>query len=110
MRVQIPLGIPEVKMIDRVELPVNYVKLTQPERAVIRKRYIIEQDGRCWFCDEYLCDPAAEKVLAKKLNIRLFPPGFLDHPVHLHHDHNTDLTLGAVHAYCNGYLWQYLGE
>jgi hypothetical protein len=42
--------------------------------------------------------------------MRLFPKGFLNAPVHLHHSHVTNMTLGAVHGYCNGYLWQYLGE
>ena len=32
------------------------------------------------------------------------------HPIHLHHDHDTDLTIGAVHAYCNAILWEYHNE
>lgn len=32
------------------------------------------------------------------------------YPVHLHHDHKTGLTIGAVHAKCNAVLWQYYGE
>ena len=39
-----------------------------------------------------------------------FPPGFLNHPIHLQHDHDTGLTEGAVHSYCNAVLWQYHGK
>jgi hypothetical protein len=44
------------------------------------------------------------------INQILFPKSFFKYPVHLHHCHKTGLTLGAVHHYCNAYLWQYLGE
>lgn len=30
-----------------------------------------------------------------------FPKGMLDYPVHLHHDHKTGMTIGAIHSYCN---------
>lgn len=40
---------------------------------------------------------------------RLFPKGFFDHPVHLHHNHDTGLTIGAIHCYCNAISWQYHG-
>jgi hypothetical protein len=40
----------------------------------------------------------------------LFPPGFFNYPVHLHHSHNSGLTIGAVHSYCNAVLWHYHGE
>ena len=34
----------------------------------------------------------------------------LAHPIHLQHNHSTDMTEGAVHAYCNCVLWQYEGR
>jgi hypothetical protein len=34
----------------------------------------------------------------------------LKSPIHLQHDHDTGLTEGAVHAYCNAVLWQYEGR
>ena len=40
----------------------------------------------------------------------LFPPNFFKWPVHLHHSHDTGMTIGAVHARCNAVLWQYHGE
>ena len=54
-------------------------------------------------------DPA-DQVKAKPVDLSLFPQAFFKYPVHLHHDHETGLTLGAVHSYCNAVLWQYLGE
>jgi hypothetical protein len=49
-------------------------------------------------------------VTSKPINWKLFPENFLMYPVHLQHDHNTNLTEGAVHAYCNAVLWQYEGR
>jgi ribosomal protein L34E len=90
--------------------PYEYSKLAPSERAILRKEYEIRQKGLCQFCKEPLnCVPSAQ-VRKAKLNLNLFPAGFLRNPVHLHHCHDTDLTIGAVHAECNAYLWQYLGE
>lgn len=54
--------------------------------------------------------PPPEKITSKPINWKLFPKEFLKNPIHLHHSHDTDMTLGAVHAYCNAVLWQYHGE
>ena len=35
---------------------------------------------------------------------------FFKWPVHLHHCHDTGMTTGAVHCYCNAVLWQYPGK
>lgn len=55
-----------------------------------------------------------EKVKAAKtqrrINMRMFPKGFFNHPVHLQHCHKTDMTEGAVHAQCNAIMWQYEGR
>ena len=40
----------------------------------------------------------------------LFPAFFLSHPIHLQHNHETNMTEGAVHARCNAVLWQYEGR
>jgi hypothetical protein len=100
----------ESKMAKPIELPVKYSSISQPERARIREVYIKRQKGSCWFCKELLNEAPSVKVSSKRLNLNLFPAGFLRHPIHLHHDHKTDLTIGAVHTECNGYLWQYCGE
>jgi hypothetical protein len=91
-------------------LPADYDLLTPRERREVREQYIELQGGDCHYCKAGLDGEPAAEVLAKELNMRLFPKGFLDHPVHLHHSHDTGYTIGAVHAYCNGVLWQYEGE
>jgi len=39
-----------------------------------------------------------------------YPSGFFDHPIHLHHDHDTGMTVGAIHAYCNAVSFDYLED
>lgn len=90
--------------------PQNYKALSPQERRELRNRYRAEQDDNCWHCKEPLKGKPAGYIMAKPLNQRLFPAGFLRWPVHLHHDHGTGMTIGAVHAWCNGVLWQYHGE
>jgi hypothetical protein len=93
-------------------IPAVYSTLGADRRIAVRERYIELQNGRCCHCFALLAGEPAAAVLAKKVNWRRFPRGakFLTHPIHLHHDHKTDLTIGAVHAYCNAVLWQYHGE
>lgn len=96
---------------DRV--PALYSKLSAARRIAVRERYVELQRGLCYHCGRHLPGPPAPHVLALKVNWHAFPgreAGFLKHPVHLHHCHKTDLTLGAVHAYCNAVLWQHHGE
>jgi hypothetical protein len=88
-------------------LPVNYDKLHYTDRKVVREQYIKEQNGLCFWCALPLTDaPIVDRIL----DLNLFPKGFLNSPIHLQHDHNTGLTEGAVHAYCNGIMWQYYGR
>jgi len=89
------------------ELPQKYSKLTQAERAEVRAQYTKLQNGMCIHCHAPLDREPAEK---RGVDLSLFPRGMLLHPVHLHHCHKTDNTLGAVHALCNAVLWQYYGE
>lgn len=92
------------------ELPVDYTKLTQPQRREVRLQYITHQNGKCSHCDEPLDGPPSGEVQTAWVNRRLFPPSFFNHPIHLHHSHRTGMTIGAVHARCNAVLWQYHGE
>lgn len=92
------------------KLPVMYSTLSPSERRNVRIQYIKLQKNKCWFCEQDLDGVPNNLVRSSKLNLNLFPAGFLRNPIHLHHCHNTDLTIGAVHAECNAYLWQYLGE
>lgn len=94
----------------RFNLPVDYDKLTRKDKRKVRLQYIEEQEGKCWHCKvELIKDPPIE-ILDKEINLKLFPKGFLDNPIHLQHDHYTGMTEGAVHAYCNAVLWQYHGR
>lgn len=68
------------------------------------------QDWKCSHCGNPLMSGPTKTLQATPINLRLFPPAFLKHPVHLHHDHTTGMTIGAVHAKCNAILWQYHGE
>jgi len=83
------------------------MSLTPSERRALRDQYVVEQGEKCHHCEAFLYDSPSD-VRAVKVN--LFPRGFFDHPVHLHHNHETGMTIGAVHAHCNAVLWQYHGE
>jgi hypothetical protein len=92
------------------QLPVKYSKLTSKQRQDVRRQYINEQKGLCHYCGVSLFGPHGEKAQGVKINWNLFPPGFRNWPVHLHHDHKTGMTIGAVHARCNAVLWVKHGE
>ena len=93
-----------------MQLPANYDKMTPYSRRKAREEYVRRQNGKCFWCKEPLDGPPPKHITDKKLNLKLFPQGFLKHPVHLQHDHGTGMTEGAVHAYCNGVMWQYHGR
>lgn len=93
-----------------MKLPVMYDELTWQEKIRVRIAYIQQQDGKCTYCGEPLHSPASKKVLGTWVNGKLFPPGFWNSPIHLHHSHDTGLTIGVVHNRCNAVLWQYHKE
>jgi hypothetical protein len=93
-----------------MKLPVNYEKLSAEERRQVREEYIALQKGRCLFCNEKLLDDPVEYVQNALIDESLFPKGFFQNKEHLHHDHDTGMTIGTVHARCKAYLWQFLGE
>ena len=90
--------------------PQYYSLLSWQDRRALREAYIKKQGGNCYFCNEPLEKDPSIEVLKKKVNKDLFPDTFFKFPVHLHHCHETDLTIGAVHNYCNAVLWHYHGE
>ncbi len=94
----------------RYSLPVDYNKLHWSERRTVREQYITEQGGNCSHCGASLKGEPPKAITGKRVNWSLFPEGFRKYPVHLHHSHDTGLTIGAVHNYCNAVLWQYHGE
>jgi hypothetical protein len=93
-----------------IKLPANYDKMNQLERRMVREEYVRIQHGLCWHCHESLNGNPAKNVMEKSIRKDLFPVSFFKYPVHLHHDHDTGLTIGAVHSYCNAVLWQYHHE
>ena len=93
-----------------MRLPIKYQASHHSIRKAAREEYARLQGGKCYFCGELLSGKPSPKVMAKPISIKLFPPHFFDWPIHLHHDHETDLTLGAVHCQCNAVLWQYHGK
>ena len=89
-----------------MKLPVKYDDFHYTERWKIREEYIRIQKGLCCYCNH----PLAEvPPMLKEINRALFPNGFFNHPVHLHHSHDTGMTIGAIHCYCNAVSWEYDG-
>jgi len=95
-----------------MELPVDYTTLDwrKGETREVREEYIKRQKGLCMFCSEPLAGTPPDDVTDKVIDWGLFPDNFLRHPIHLQHDHDTNMTEGAVHAFCNAVLWQYHGR
>jgi hypothetical protein len=92
-----------------MKLPVDYTKLTREEKRTVREQYIALQKGKCYYCRHDLSKPVPEKIADKEIDWSLFPENFLKYPIHLQHNHETGMTEGAVHAYCNAVMWQYEG-
>lgn len=93
-----------------MKLPTDYTKLHPKQRREVREQYIKEQNNLCMYCGDDLNNPPPKHITDKPINWNLFPDGFLVHPIHLQHCHKTNMTEGAVHAYCNAVLWQYEGR
>ena len=93
-----------------MDLPIRYASLSSAQKRAVRCEYAHRQSGRCCHCGEPLDGLPSLHVRVRRLDMRLFPRGFLSRPVHLHHDHRTGLTIGAVHARCNAVLWQHHGK
>lgn len=90
--------------------PYLYDELSPVDRRTIREMYVKEQNGLCCHCKEPLTGDPRWHEATIRINWGLFPPNFLRYPIHLHHDRKTGLTIGAVHARCNAYLWEHKGE
>jgi hypothetical protein len=93
-----------------MELPVDYTKLNQKKKKLVREHYVELQEGKCYYCEHDLQEKPPTIIVEKKINWKLFPPFFLRFPIHLQHNHDTNMTEGAVHAYCNAVMWQYEGR
>lgn len=87
-----------------MDLPINYNNAHWSVRKRAREEYIKRQNGLCYHCGISLYDKPKQDRL---INKQLFPKNFFDYPIHLHHNHNTGITIGVVHNYYNAVLWQY---
>ena len=94
----------------KYELPIKYDDLQINEKRAVRLQYMQKQGMLCKHCDMYLTEIPAYSVEATIIDWDLFPKNFKKFPIHLHHDHKTGMTIGAVHMKCNAYLWQYKKE
>ncbi len=95
---------------EEFELPVVYDELAGWSRRAVREQYVKEQGGKCMYCEGDLSEEPGQEVKMLSIDWDLFPDDFLKYPIHLQHDHDTGLTEGAVHAYCNAIMWQYEGR
>lgn len=93
-----------------MDLPVNYDSLSTAKRRAVREEYVKQQKGNCYYCKESLDANPPERITSLSIDWTLFPPFFLKHPIHLQHNHDSKMTEGAVHAYCNAVMWQYEGK
>ena len=101
---------PKMIKTKKYDLPVKYDDLAINEKRAVRLQYMTEQSMLCKHCEMYLTEEPSYDIMLTNIDWELFPKGFQKHPIHLHHDHKTGLTIGAVHMRCNAYLWQYKGE
>lgn len=92
---------------DKLTIPAKYDTLTPQQRRKVRERYVKLQGWKCQHCGSDIESKPPAHIENKYIKMSLFPKGFLDHPIHLHHCHKTGMTIGAVHARCNAVLWQY---
>ena len=88
----------------------NYELLTTRQRRLLREAYVASQGGKCCYCQHPLDEAPCRRVSTARITWELFPDGFQNHPVHLHHNHATGMTIGAVHMRCNAYVWQHEGK
>jgi hypothetical protein len=104
-----PTFYPSEKKYD-MNLPVRYDSLTPDQRVRVRRLYITLQNGKCQHCGEPLNGEPPIEVRSYPMAESSFPHSFFSYPIHLHHDHVTGMTVGAVHARCNAYLKRYQGK
>lgn len=90
-----------------LQLPIRYDTLNSKKKKEVREEYMRIQDYKCAHCGGLLDKDPPLYITSTNIDWREFPPGFLKNPVHLHHNHDTGMTEGAIHAHCNAYLWHF---
>lgn len=91
----------------QVPLPARYDQLNATQRRVARNQYVKLQHHECFFCGSSLYQDSPKELKELPIDWDLFPPEFTKYPIHLQHDHSTGLTEGAVHSFCNAFMWNY---
>ncbi len=82
------------------------------KKRELRDEYTRSFGGRCLYCFEKLDDEPNSFVRDSADDIEWDDSpgrkeGFLKNPIHLHHDHETGLTLASIHALCNAHSWHF---
>ena len=93
-----------------MKLPIHYPSTHYTIRKKVREKYVKLQSNKCYHCGGDLDSKPVGEIGMDDINQKLFPYGFFRWPIHLHHDHDSGMTIGAVHNLCNAILWQYHGE
>lgn len=88
-------------------LDMDYRKLTWLERQELREEYMRIQNNECFYCGSDLRKEVPTELTDIPIDWSLFPTNFLQYPVHLQHNHQTGMTEGAVHSFCNALMWNY---
>lgn len=85
----------------KLQLPTKYSSLSGQRRAAVKEAYICLQRERCWLCGDSLY--ALPTFIVDNPNVVQLCYNQLaeQFPLQLHHDHDTDMTLGVTHAECN---------
>ena len=95
---------------DPALLPIKYHDVPIKEKWKVREAYVKLQEGKCCHCKEPLDGLPHWTVASYTVTRDLFPPNFFKNPVHLHHCHESGMTIGAVHCHCNAVLWEHFDE
>ena len=92
--------------------PQRYRDLNTNQRRKLLDEYVEHFRGRCLYCHLKL-DGKPSRIVRDSAdeiewdNLPGGKEGFLKNPVHLHHDHETGLTLAPIHALCNAHSWEF---
>ena len=100
----------DIRSFKTPKLPVLYNKLNITEKRLIREEYCKIQNNLCYYCNSDLDSDPPDNILSIDVTYDFYPKNFFEYPIHLHHNHITGLTIGAVHSYCNAILWEHENE
>ena len=50
--------------------PINYEEATRKQRREIREKYILFQEGKCWYCKSDIYGVPSKKVRNKSIQVK----------------------------------------